>query len=43
MYMYLITFLGGSTMKVRANSPKEAWNNCNRIFGLEVISVRWLR
>lgn len=40
MYVYEVKFLGGSTLKVRANSPKDAWKSASEQFPeLEVIRV----
>ena len=43
MFVYRITFLGGSQTEFRANSPKEAWNLASEKFELEVIAVKYLR
>lgn len=43
MYVYRITFLGGGTTTVRANSPKEAWNFISAHWDLEIISIKWMR
>lgn len=42
MFKYVITFSGGSQIEIRANSPKEAWNNASKAFkDMEVIRVNW--
>lgn len=43
MYVYLVTFLGGSQTKVRASTPKEACERASNTFKLEAIRVKWLR
>lgn len=43
MFMYRVTFLGGSEIKIRANSPKEAWEQAGFKYQLEVIHIKCLR
>lgn len=43
MYVYRITFLGGGTTTVRANSPKEAWNFIFERWDLEIIAIKFIR
>jgi len=43
MFIYHITFLGGSTINIRANTPKEAWQRAGDKYKLEVIRVKFMR
>ncbi len=43
MFVYKITFLGGSTTQIRANSPKEAAERAEWTFQMEVIHIKTLR
>lgn len=43
MYLYKLTYLGGSSEIVRANSPKHAFDLHNNKDGLEVIFVKFFR
>lgn len=44
MYIYRVTFLGGSTLNnFRANSPKEAYERAQAQYNLEVVHIKWLR
>lgn len=43
MFIYRITFLGGSQLEFRANSPKEAWEKASKQYEIEVIAVKYLR
>lgn len=44
MFVYRITFVGGSVIDVRANSPKEAWERAEKMYWtMQVSSIRTLR
>lgn len=43
MFVYMITFLGGSKTEFRANSPKEAFDKAQNEYGMEVIHIKFLR
>lgn len=43
MFVYKIIFLGGSSIQIRANSPKEAWESASKAYKMEVIHVKFLR
>jgi hypothetical protein len=44
MYIYRITFLGGSTLNnFRANSPKEAWEKASKQYNMEVVHIKCVR
>lgn len=43
MYVYRVTFGQGNTADVRANSPKEAYENATKFYGLNVTHVKYLR
>lgn len=43
MYIYKVTFLGGATAQIRANSPKEAFKVAFDRYQLEVIRIKYLR
>lgn len=42
MFIYKITYLGGSSVQIRANSPKQAYELGTKP-GLEVIFVKFIR
>lgn len=43
MYIYKVTFLGGSTAQFRANSPRECYEKAGKQYNLEVVFVKFLR
>lgn len=44
MFIYKITFLGGSSDLIRANDPKQAWKLASDKFkDLEVVFIKFVR
>lgn len=42
MSLYIVFFGDGSQLRVRAMSPKQAWESAQEL-GKEVVNIRWVR